>query len=317
VKKADGEVYTADLWHGLLSYCAFLDFTNTGAVEWYQQKVRGLIGEGVDALKTDFGEDIPFDSIFFNGKSGYEMRNVYSILYNRAVFEAVKSLEGNNAVVWARSGYAGMQRFPVCWSGDPRSNYEGMASTLRGGLSLSMSGVPFWSHDMGGFYGEVSEEIFIRWSQFGLFSSHCRLHGTTTRQPWAYGQRAQKIITDFIRLRYKLMPYILKTAKQCVENSLPFLRPLVLEHPKDPTAANIYDEYYFGNDILVAPVFGGENTARQVYLPEGNWQDLLTREFYCGNTWYTINCPLSYMPIFIKNNAEIPVNSLESFFIND
>ncbi|HHV99927.1 MAG TPA: alpha-xylosidase [Clostridiaceae bacterium] len=316
VKQKDGSVYTADLWHGLLSYCAIVDFTNSEAVKWYQKKVGDVLKEGVDVLKTDFGEDIPYDCVFSNGKTGYEMRNIYSILYNKAVYNTIKEVKGEeNALVWARSGCAGMQKFPVCWTGDPPSTYEGMASTLRGGLSLSMSGVLFWSHDMGGFYGKVTEEMFIRWSQFGLFSSHSRLHGTTTRQPWAYGERAQAIVTDFIKLRYKLMPYILKTAKKCVAESVPFLRPLVLEHPDDPVVKGIYDEYYFGDDILVAPVLGGHNAERQIYLPEGEWEDLFTKKKYKGREWYRITCPLDYMPVFIKNGAEIPMNTEDIYYI--
>jgi len=315
-KKKDGSVYTADLWHGLLSYCAIVDFTNSEAVKWFQQKVRDVLNEGVDVLKTDFGEDIPLDCVFSNGKTGYEMRNVYSRLYNEAVYNTTREVKGEaNALVWARSGCAGMQKFPVCWGGDAPATYEGMAATLRGGLSLSMSGVLFWSHDMGGFYGKVSEEMFIRWSQFGLFSSHSRLHGTTTRQPWAYGERAQAIVTDFIKLRYKLLPYILKTARKCVEDSIPFIRPLVLEHPDDPVVKEIYDEYYFGDDILVAPVLGGHNAVRLVYLPEGEWEDLLTKKKYQGRQWHEITCPLEYMPIFIKNGAEIPMNTEEIYYI--
>lgn len=318
VKKRDGSVYTTDLWHGLLSYCAFLDFTNPEAVKWYQQKAAALIKEGVDILKTDFGEDIPLDSVFSNGKTGAEMHNVYSRLYSEAVFSMIERLKGKgNAVVWGRSGYTGMQKFPVCWSGDPRSSFASMAATLRGGLSLALSGVPFWSHDMGGFYGDVSEEVFIRWSQFGLFSSHCRFHGTTTRQPWAFGKRAQAIVTDFIRLRYKLMPYILKAARKCVAESVPFLRPLVLEHPEDPAVCQICDEYYFGGDILVAPVFGGDNALRRVYLPEGEWRGLFTQKDYSGKAWYSLTCPLEYMPVFVKKGAEIPMNRKEIYYMRE
>jgi len=316
VKRPDGSVYTEDLWHGLLSYCAIVDFTNKDAVKWFQEKVRTVLLEGVDVMKTDFGEDIPLDSVFSNGKTGREMRNLYSRLYNQAVFEAMESVKGKgNGIVWARSGCAGMQKFPVCWSGDARSSFEGMAAALRGGLSLSMSGVPFWSHDMGGFYGEVKEEVFIRWCQFGLFSSHSRLHGTTTRQPWAYGKRALDIVRDFIKLRYRLMPYILKNAKKCVEQSVPFVRPLILEHPNDPAVAGIWDQYYFGDDIIAAPVFGGDNTARWVYLPEGEWQDMLTKKQYTGRQWINLSCPLNYMPIFCKAGVKIPMEEKDYLYV--
>ena len=299
VKRADGRVYTADLWHSLLPYCGIVDFTNPDARSWYQDKVKGVLEEGADIMKTDFAEDIPEDAVFFNGKTGKEMRNIYSRLYNQAVFEITCKVKGTeNGIVWARSGCAGMQQFPVCWSGDPRSSYEGMAATLRGGLSLAMSGVPFWSHDIGGFYGNVSEERFVRWAQFGLFSSHSRLHGTTTRQPWAYGERALEIVRKFVNIRYELMPYILENARKCTEEGISFIRPLVLEHPDDPTVYGIADEYYFGDRMLVCPVFGGDGAKRKLYLPKGNWKDYFTGRTYQGGVWLEIECALDYMPVF-------------------
>ncbi|GKX28224.1 alpha-xylosidase [Vallitalea longa] len=308
IKDKDGNPYTADLWHGLLSLCAMVDFTNPNAITWFQGKVASLLEEGVDVLKTDFGENIPYDSVFYNGRTGEEIRNLYALLYNKAVYETTKKVKGkSSALVWGRSGFTGMQKYPVCWSGDPRSSYEGMSSTLRSGLSIGVSGVPFWSNDIGGFYGKVEDEVFVRWAQFGLFCSHSRLHGTSTRQPWAYSDRANNIVSEFIKLRYRLMPYIHETAEECVKEGVPFIRPLVLEHEDDPTVYNIYDQYYFGNDIMVAPVFGGDNAVRKIYLPEGKWQDVLRGTQYEGNKWITICAELEYMPVFIRNNqAQIP-----------
>ena len=304
VKRADGSVYTADLWHGLLPYCGIVDFTNPEARRWYQQKAASVLREGVDVLKTDFAEDIPEDAVFYNGKTGKQMRNLYSMLYNEAVFSVIQKEKGSeNGIVWARSGCAGMQKYPVCWSGDPYSSYEGMAATLRGGLSLAMSGVPFWSHDMGGFYGDVKEDVMIRWCQFGLFSSHSRLHGTTTRQPWVYGERCLKILKHFVELRYNLMPYILLSARECVSNGISFIRPLVLEHPDDPQVYPIYDQYYFGSRMLVCPVFGGDQAERCFYLPEGRWTDYLTGCVFEGKHWYTRRCALEYIPIFYKGDV--------------
>ena len=314
-KNQKGEPYQADLWHGLLSPCALLDFTNQEAVQWFKGKVKVILQEGVDILKTDFGEDIPYDAVFSNGMTGKEMRNVYSRLYNQAVFEVSQECKGaGNAVVWARSGCAGMQQFPVCWSGDPHSSYEGMAATLRGGLSMAMSGVPFWSHDMGGFYGEVCKELFIRWSQFGLFTSHSRLHGTTTRQPWAYDEETKLILKKFIRLRYRLMPYIWKTAKECTEKGIPFIRPMVLEYQHDRNTRDIYNQYFFGSDILVAPVFGGDKACREVYLPEGTWEEMLgDRRIFGGVKWYSFECPLDYLPVFKRQGSKIETEDVRMY----
>lgn len=307
VKNSNGEPYQADLWHGLLSMCVIVDFTNPKAADWYKSKLNTLLAEGIDVFKTDFGEEIPFDGVFFNGKTGEDMRNIYSTIYNNVVYNTVKEAKGSEAMVWARSGFIGMQRTPVIWLGDPVSSYEGMASVIKGGLSLSMSGVPFWSHDMGGFYGDVSSDVFVRWSQFGLFSSHSRLHGTTTRQPWAYGDRVYKILTDFIKLRYKLMPYIIKTAQNCVEQSLPFIRPMILEHPDDPVCAGLWDQYYMGYDIIVAPVFAGDDAMRNVYIPEGEWVDYFSGLEYKGNRFVTYKCKLETIPLLFRKGAHIPM----------
>lgn len=312
---ADGEPYQADLWHGLLSPCVLLDFTSPEAVQWFQGKIRTVLREGVDVLKTDFGEDIPYDVVFSNGMTGREIRNVYSRLYNQSVFEVSEECKGKgNALVWARSGCAGMQQFPVCWSGDPYSSYEGMASTLRAGLSMAMSGVLFWSHDMGGFYGEVTKDIFIRWSQFGLFTSHSRLHGTTTRQPWAYDDETKAILKKFVDLRYELMPYIWKTASECVRDGVPFIRPMVLEYPDDKNVRAIYDQYFFGNDILAAPVFGGDMARREVYLPEGVWVEMLgEKRVFEGGGWYAFECPLDYIPLFRRQDAVIETEDVKMY----
>lgn len=231
------------------------------------------------------------------------MRNIYSNLYNSIVYDITCEVN-RHGMVWGRSGSAGMQKYPVCWSGDPRSCYEGMAGTLKGGLSIGISGVPFWSHDIGGFYGNVSEEVFVRWVQFGVFSSHSRLHGTTTRQPWAFSERTCRITRYYIKLRYYLMPYILDNAKKCTEEGVPFIRPLFLEH-RDPSVVNMWDEYYFGNNMIVAPVFGGDGERRSVYLPEGEWTDLLTGKRYTGRQWYELECALQYIPVFYNAKSDM------------
>lgn len=317
IKNKEGEPYLSDLWHGLLPLCAIVDFTNTDACRWFKDKVQGLLKQGINAVKTDFGEDIPLDSVFFNGKSGLEMRNVYSHLYNTVVFEASSEIYGENTMVWGRSGFAGMQRYPVCWSGDPNSSYEGMASVLKSGLSHGLSGVPFWSHDIGGFYGKVDAQVFVRWAQFGLLSSHSRFHGTTTRQPWAYGEEVERIITDFISLRYRLMPYILKSAQQCVRDGAPFIRPMVMENDQDPQTANIWDQYYMGDDIIVAPVFGPADTIRSVYIPDGEWVDWFTGETYSGRHLITVKCPLSTIPLLMRKGINIPMDEKPRQYIQE
>jgi len=306
VKNAEGEVYLSDLWHGLLSPCAMVDFTNPEAKRWYQEKVKLLLLQGVAVCKTDFGEDIPLDSIFSNGRSGAEMRNIYSTLYNEAVFEATSEVySAGETMVWARSGFSGIQRYPVCWSGDPRSSWQGMAATLRGGLSAALSGVLFWSHDVGGFYGPVEDDVYIRWLQFSIFSSHVRFHGTTGRSPWDFSADTERIATGLLKLRERLLPYILETARGCVEKGLPFITPLVMRHLNDPAVYSIWDEYYFGPDVIVAPVFGGEGMQRSFYLPEGCWRDYFTGDVFEGKQWRRAKYPLERFPLFVREGSAL------------
>jgi len=315
LKKKDGDVYIKDMWHGQQPPCAIIDFSNPEAVDWFKNKLVDLLNIGISVFKTDFGEDIPPDAYFYNGKTGKEMHNLYSLYYNRIVFSVTKEVSGYG-LVWGRSGYIGSQKYPVCWSGDPATSFEAMASVLRGGLSYGMSGVPFWSHDIGGFYGTPTKELYIRWAQFGFFTSHTRCHGITTREPWNYGEEAKEIFKKYSKLRYRLLPYIYSSAIKSIKIGLPFIRPLVLEHQNDPTTYNIDDQYYFGDDILVAPLFSEENF-RKIYLPKGNWIDYWNGKIYCGPQWINYNAPLDTLPLFIKKGAIIPLLVYDLNFVKD
>ncbi len=315
LKKEDGTVYIKDLWHGLEPACGIVDFTNPQAVKWFQVKLKKLLDMGVDVFKTDFGEEIPEDSYFYNGKTGTEMHNLYSLLYNKIVYSITKEVKGKETMVWGRSGYAGSQKYPVCWSGDPACSFEAMASVLRSGLSYGMSGISFWSHDIGGFYGTPSKELYIRWAQFGLFSSHSRCHGTTAREPWKFGSEAEEIVKKYTKLRYKLLPYIYSTAVKSTKTGAPFIRPLLLEHQDDPTTYFIDDQYYFGDSILVAPLFSSENR-RKIYLPAGEWFDYWTNKVYEGGCWIEYQASLDILPLFVKKGAIIPVLTEEINYID-
>lgn len=305
LKDPSGNIIIRDVWHSLEPECAFIDFTSDVEVRWYKEKLSRLIDMGVSALKTDFGEDIPEDAVFSDSSTGREMHNLYSLHYNRTVFELLASRLGVG-LVWGRSGFTGSQKYPVCWSGDPATSFPAMAAVLRGGLSHGISGVPFWSHDIGGFYGEPpSAELYVRWAQFGFFSSHSRCHGTTSRNPWDFGEVALEIFIRYAKLRYSLLPYIISQAKECTETGLPFIRPLWINSFSDPTCLMIDDQYYFGSDILVAPVLDTRES-RKVYLPEGSWYDFHSNKRFDGNRWITFIAPLDTLPLFIRKRAVIP-----------
>jgi len=286
---------------------AIVDFTNPAAVAWYQSKHRKLLEQGVSVFKPDMGEALPKDAVLHNGKTGAEMHNLYPLLYNKTVFEACKAYSEENAVVWGRSGYAGSQRYPLNWSGDPFSTFNEMACVLRSGLSYGLSGVPFWSHDIGGFQGEKpTPELYVRWAQFGLLSSHSRAHGCQPREPWEYGEEAERIFKKFTELRYRLLPYLWMCAELANTTGLPVMRAMVLEFQDDPTTTSIDLQYMLGPSLLIAPVFNDEGNVK-VYLPRGFWTDFWTNATIKGPRWLQQRVPLDTIPIFIRENSIIPL----------
>jgi len=267
--------------------------------------MQPILEQGVDVFKTDFGEDIPIDARFANGMTGAEMHNLYPLYYNRVVYEVTQQIR-KEGLVWSRSGWAGSQRYPTCWSGDPACEWDSMAFTLRGGLSLGLSGVPFWSHDIGGYRGQPDEKLFIRWAQFGMFCSHTRCHGESQREPWFYGDRALKIFRQYTHLRYQLFPYIYSCAHEAAKTGMPILRAMMLEFPDD---VNCYDkdlQYMFGPWFLVAPIFSEKNH-RNVYLPNGEWINYWTGEIHQGPTSMVVQASLDQLPLFVKGGAVVPM----------
>ena len=303
VKKEDGSIYTFD-WFD--SKYALIDFSNKKAVKWYLAQIERVLKMGAKVIKTDIAESVPMDGIY-NSIDGKAMHNLFPLIYNKEIYDKTKEVHGQG-IVWARSTYAGGQRYPLPWSGDARSDFNNLAGALRGGLSLGLSGQPFWSHDIGGFIGKPSAELYVRWAQLGLFSSHSRCHGggdTNSREPWAYGKQANEIFKKFAKLRYRLLPYIFTTENECVETGLPFIRPMMLNHQDDRNTHNIYDQYYFGKDILIAPILTTGET-REVYLPKGVWYDFWTGKKIEGTGWIKVTALLDTMPMFVKEGTIIP-----------
>ena len=311
LKRNDGSVYHAATWGEGFPATAIVDFTNQKAKDWCKAQLIRLLKLGVDVFKTDFGEEIPEDAVFSNGKTGKEMRNIYSLLYNKTVFELTKEHTGNQ-LVWGRCAYAGSQQYPTSWSGDPQCTFEDMASVLRGGLSFAMSGMAFWSHDMGGFWGTPTQSLYIRWSQFGLFSPHSRLHGSSSRDPWLFGEEAVKVLRKYAKLRYRLIPYIYSYAYSANKTGYPVMRPMVLEFQEDPTTIGIDSQYMFGRELLIAPVLN--NMGRVcLYLPSGRWMDYWSHKVYQGPKWIKTQVPIDVMPIFVREDSIIPLGPEMSY----
>lgn len=284
------------------------DFTNPEAKEWWKGHLKELLRAGAAVFKPDYGERVPEDCIFHNGRTGAEMHNLYLLLYCQAVYEATREEAGYGAI-WGRSGYIGSQRYPGTWAGDTEISWEAMKCCLRGGLSAGMTGIGFWSHDIGGFVGPKapSPELYVRWAQCGLLSPWARFHGNQPREPWRYGKEAEKIVTRWIRLRYRLIPYLLAAAEQHCRTGVPIMRHMALEFPGEPNADTLDDQYMLGPDLLVAPVMTPGTRSRQVYLPRGIWTDLHNAgRCYEGPGFRELRAPLSRMPVLVREGAIIP-----------
>ena len=301
--KENGDVWQWDKWQAGMT---IVDFTNPEAKAWYQEKLTALLEMGVDCFKTDFGERIPDENVrYFDGSDPKKMHNFYSYLYNETVFETIKRVKGEeDAVVFARSGTSGGQKFPVHWGGDCFAKYESMAESLRGGLSLMMSGYGYWSHDIGGFEDTSTPDVYKRWVAFGLLSSHSRLHGSSSyRVPWLYDDEATKVLRHFVLVKQKLLPYLLEKAKENHETGIPLVRAMVLEFPEDPVCGFLDRQYMLGDRYLVAPVMDetGEVT---YYLPQGQWKNYFTGETRQGALWITETVDYFTIPLWEKVTSD-------------
>ncbi len=283
---------------------AIIDFSNPAAVNWYQQHIATLLKMGVGAIKVDFGEAAPEYGLYASGRTGFYEHNLYPLRYNKAIADITKKVTGEN-IIWARSAWAGSQRYPLHWGGDAENTSSAMLATLRGGLSFGLSGFAFWSHDIGGFVLKSPEDLYRRWTPFGFLTSHTRAHGAPPKEPWAYG----KAFLDEFRLsdnmKYELMPYVYAQAKQCTELGLPMVRALFVEYPKDAGSWLVEDEYLFGSDILVAPFFQDSTYERDVYLPKGSWINYQSGEVYNGG-WHHIKGGKIPAVILVRDGAVIP-----------
>ena len=302
IKRPDGSVWQWDLWQPGM---AIVDFTNPDACSWYQSKLQKLIDIGVDSFKTDFGERIPTDVIYSDGSDPVRMHNYYPYLYNKTVFELLERKPNRETVVFARSATAGCQKFPIHWGGDNESTFESMAGTLRGGLSMALSGFGYWSHDIGGFEGTPNPDVFKRWVAFGLLSSHSRLHGSASyRVPWLIDDEASVVTKFFTDLKISLMPYILKMSELVHTQGVPMMRPMMMEFPEDPNCLYLDRQYMLGDSLLVAPIFNSDGVA-DFYLPEGSWISLITGESVTGGTWRSEKHGYTSLPLYVRESSLI------------
>ena len=285
---------------------AILDFSNPETVSWYQSKITNLLKQGVSTIKCDFGEAAPYNGIYHSGKGGLYEHNLYPLRYNKALWEAVNRQYFGEGIIWARSAWAGSQRYALHWGGDAATNNIGMLGDLRGGLSFGLSGFSFWSHDMGGFVTASPEDIYRRW-----LPSHTRAHGAPPTEPWLISESFTDAFRECANMKYRLMPYVYAQAKDCTERGLPMVRALFVEFPDDQGAWLVEDEYMFGSQILVAPLLESGNS-RNVYLPSSGvagdsskWIDYQTGKVY-NSGYQTIETGKIPAVILVRDGSLIP-----------
>ena len=307
LRRPNGDVWQWDLWQAGL---AVVDFTNPAATAWYQGKLRALLDQGVDCFKTDFGERIPTDVAYYDGSDPELMHNYYAYLYNKCVFDLLEEYKGKGqACLFARSATVGGQKFPVHWGGDCSSNYLSMAESLRGGLSLCLSGFGFWSHDISGFEGTAPAHVYKRWAAFGLLSTHSRLHGSKSyRVPWLFGEEAVEVLRKFTKLKCTLMPYLYAAAVETHRTGLPSMRAMVLEFPEDIPCLDLDRQYMLGDRLLVAPVFT-ESGDVDYYLPAGTWTSLLDNRVVEGGRWLHEVHDFLSLPLMVRENTLLPIGA--------
>ena len=313
IKKPNGDVWQWDEWQ---SGMGIVDFTNPDAYKWFQDKLRPLLDQGIVCFKTDFGERIPTDIVYHDGSDPLRMHNYYTYLYNKCLFELLEEYEGKNkACLFGRSCTVGSQKFPVHWGGDPEANYQDMALSLRAGLSLCLSGFSFWSHDIAGFSGTATADLYKRWAAFGLLSTHSRLHGIAHKVPWLFseegeenGEESVAVLKAFTELKCTLMPYIYSAAVVLHKTGIPSMRAMVLEFPNDIFCEDLETQYMLGENLLVAPIFNEEGIAKY-YLPKGEWTHLLSNEIKQGGEWIEETYDYFSLPLFVRENSIIPVGN--------
>ncbi|MBN1882326.1 MAG: DUF4968 domain-containing protein [Deltaproteobacteria bacterium] len=297
-----------------LGLARVIDFSREEGIRWYREKLKRLFSLGARAVKVDFGEQIEPHQRFLR-YSGRQMHNLYPLLYNKAAFEASQDFFGTKeAVIWARSAYAGSQRYPVHWSGDNSSNYANMPASLRGGLSLGLCGFTYWSQDVGGFVGLPDDTLYIRWATLSIFQSHIRFHGCPPlfREPWNFSQQTQETVRKILELRYRLIPYIFSESIASAHVGIPLMRTLFFEFPDDPNTLHIDDQFMCGETLLVAPILT-ESDTRRLYLPAGYWHDFWTGDLREGGRWYEDTAPPGKIPLYVRGGRFLPMGEVAQY----
>lgn len=284
-----------------------VDFTHPDAYRFWRDQHKALFDIGVDMIKADFGEQVLDDMLAHNGETGHALHNVYAHLYNRCVYEAAALYCRSGAFLFSRSSWTGCQRYPSQWGGDPQADWEGLAGSLRGGLSWGMTGGPYYATDVGGFYGDTRDPVlYVRWMQAAVFSAHMRLHGIGAREPWSYGPQAEAAAGAALKLRYRLLPYIAAAMQAASDTGMPLQRAMALACPNEPETWAFENQFFFGSDLLIAPCLRADGKVK-FYLPMGEWRRFPGGESFEGGRIYTLTLPLHEFAAFARVGVRIPL----------
>jgi alpha-D-xyloside xylohydrolase len=311
---------------------AFYDATNPTAREFVWSTVKrnyydlGVRVWWLDACEPEIQPGHP-ENLRFHAGAGGEVANLYPLAHARAFHEGMLAEDDDEVVLLCRSAWAGSQRYGTAlWSGDISATWSSLRAQVRAGLNVALSGIPWWTTDIGGFHGGDPEspeyrELMVRWFQYGVFCPLFRLHGyRDPRTPfgpdmqgganevWSYGEEALSLITEALRMRERLRPYLLAQMRVAHERGVPPMRPLFLDFPGDASAWAVEDQFLLGPDVLVAPVLAAGATSREVYLPAGcSWTDAWTGAVYEGGVVVTADAPAERIPVFLRDGAEVPI----------
>lgn len=308
VTRPDGEPSLRQHW---MNGFANLDFTNPQTVAFWKDLLRDEVRLGIAGFKADDGEDIKATDVFFDGRRGWQLHNEYSVLYNQALTDLLDE-ENADGLLWARSGSLGIERTPALWAGDQLSTWPQLRSLLPAGLSTGLSGMPFWGHDIGGYAGTPTPELYIRWLEFGTFSPLMQYHGNTPREPWEFGYEAEQAYRRLSYLRMALVPTLIELGRAAAATGLPIMRPMALEFPNDERFAREQTQYMLGPDLLVAPVLEPGATGRDVAFPDGQWQHISHPVAYVGPADYYVPAPLGTPPVFVRSGAALTVRATKA-----
>lgn len=300
----------------------FVNFFDEESVDWWWENgAMNVVKEGAMFFKTDEGSAFGRKANESNktgpqGKEIESLHNLFPLAYAKAAFTKFQEHNNMRGMNHTREGYAGIQRYPFIWAGDWPSEWQYFEPVIKGGLNIGISGVGYWSHNMGGFEHVADPELYIRWVQFGMMSPIAHLFGMehpNYKEPWNYGEEAQKIFKQYDELRYSLIPYLYSNSYEMHKTGMPLMRALVLEYQDDPNVYEITDQYLLGGDLLICPVTTKDAKTRTVYLPEGKWINYWTGEKFEGKQYLNVLTPIEEMPIFVKAGAIIPTQEVVNY----